>query len=65
MISLLIEDTERMLNGLELMEEFKVQPSYTDIQLLNQLIGRAKHMVEHQLEINKIKNKEVSHEIAD
>ena len=65
MISLIINDTKHIINGLELIQEFGVQPSFTDIQLLNQLIGRAKHLVERQLEINDIPKKEASHEIAD
>jgi hypothetical protein len=65
MIGLIIEDTGRMVNGLELMEEFKIDISYTDIQLLHQLIGRAKHIVDHYVEINNLQKKEEPNEITN
>jgi hypothetical protein len=54
MIELLISDTQKLLNGLELMDEFKIHPDYGNVMLLNQLISDAKHRVEKMININHL-----------
>jgi len=51
MIDLLINYTQRILNGLELMKEFDIKPNYTQVMLLNQMISGAKHIIDHHIAV--------------
>ena len=53
MIELLISDSQKLLNGLELMNELNIVPDYGQTMLLNQLINDAKHRVEVIIKINR------------
>ncbi len=53
MINLIISDSQKLLNGLELMKEFRIKPNYTDIQVLYQHVSKAKKIIERQIEICK------------
>jgi len=60
MINMLIDETRLILNGLELMKEFDIKPDYTQTMLLNQMIIRAKYIIEHHLDVAGVNKNEVA-----